>query len=166
MAFFAWLGTIANSPFHLRSGRTLTDPRISARSQSWLRALLYGFFAELATVLTIILIVVTYRYVVATGAPAADYAAFGLRTGEIVGIIGGAVYTFLLARLLMNRVSSEFVTHGLVVAATAIVFSVGGSLLGHHGVPAGYLLASVLKLASGALAGFLARGRQLLIDPA
>jgi hypothetical protein len=41
------------------------------------------------------------------------------------------------------------------VAATAIAFSVGGSLAGHKGVPDGYLLASVLKVAAGALAGFL-----------
>jgi hypothetical protein len=37
----------------------------------------------------------------------------------------------------------------------AIAFSVGGSLAGHHGLPNGYRLASILKLAAGALAGIL-----------
>jgi hypothetical protein len=137
----------------------LAVSKASARSQSWLRALAYGFLAEFATVLTIIFIVITHRYVLARGASPVEAAAFGVRTGELVGIIGGTFYTFLLARLLMMRVSANFIAHGLLVAATAIVFSVGGSILGHRGVPAGYGLASSLKLLAGALAGFLERKR-------
>jgi hypothetical protein len=115
----------------------------------------YGFLAEAATVVTIILIVTAYRLAFARGLSDADYAAFGERTGEIVGIIGGTLYTYLLARLLMRVVRGRFVAHGVVVALTAIAFSVAGSIAGHHDVPAAYLLASVLKLAAGALAGFL-----------
>jgi hypothetical protein len=137
----------------------LAVSKASARSHSWLRALAYGFFAEFATVLTIIFIVMMHRYVFARGASPAEVAAFSVRTGELVGIIGGTLYTFLLARLLMTRISANFIPHGLLVAATAIVFSVGGSILGHRGVPAGYGLASSLKLLAGALAGFLERKR-------
>ena len=125
-----------------------------------------GFLAEFATVLTIILIVMSYRYLFGRGASDADFAAFGVRTGELVGIVGGTLYTFLFARLLMARLSERFVMHGLVVAATAIAFSVGGSILGHHGVPAGYLLASTLKLAAGVLAGLLAQKRTAVLGPA
>lgn len=115
----------------------------------------YGFLAELLTVLTIIAIVRAYRYLFAPGLSEGEYAAFGVRMGGLVGIVGGTIYTFLLARLLMVRLERHFVEHGLVVAVTAIAFSVGGSIAGHHGVPAGYLLASILKLAAGALAGIL-----------
>jgi hypothetical protein len=120
---------------------------------------LYGFFAEFATVLTIILIVMVHRYLLARSASPAEVAAFGVRTGEVVGIVGGTLYTFMLARLLMPRLSGNFIPHGLLVALTAIAFSVGGSILGHRGVPAGYGLASTLKLLAGALAGFLERKR-------
>jgi hypothetical protein len=119
---------------------------------------LYGFFAELATVLTIIFIVMMYRHVLSAASPR-EVAAFGVRTGELVGIIGGTFYTFTLARLLMARLSDNYVAHGLLVAVTAIAFSVGGSIVGHRGVPAGYGLASALKLLAGALAGFLERKR-------
>jgi len=84
-----------------------------------------------------------------------DYAAFGMLTGKTVGIVGGALFTVLLARRLMPRLTHHFIEHGLVLAVTAIAFSVGGSLAGHHGLPDGYLLASVLKLTAGALPGFL-----------
>lgn len=70
-----------------------------------------------------------------------------------MGTVGGTIYTLALARLLMPRLTRRFIEHGLVVALVAIAFSVGGSIVGHRGVPAGYLLASILKLAAGALAG-------------
>jgi hypothetical protein len=137
-----------------------------ARDHRWLRAIVDGFLAELATVLTIILIVACYRYIIAHGASDADFAAFGARTGEIVGIVGGTLYTFLFASLLMSRLTGHFVPHGLVLAATAVAFSVGGSLLGHHGLPAGYTVASSLKLLAGALAGILAQKRSAALRPA
>ena len=43
-----------------------------------------------------------------------------------------------------------------VLAVTAIVLSVGGSIAGHQGVPSGYILASILKLVAGWFAGFQA----------
>jgi len=122
---------------------------------SWLRAVGYGLLAEIATILTIVVIVMAYRYAVASGLSDAEYAAFGQRVGGIGGIVGGTLYTYLFARLLMQRLTTRFIAHGLVVALTAIAFSIAGSIAGHQGVPAGYLLASVLKLAAGALAGFL-----------
>jgi hypothetical protein len=136
----------------------LTATGNSAR-EPWLRAVLYGFLAELATVLTIIAVVMLYRYVFATGASAGDYAAFGVRTGETVGVVGGTIYTFFFAWLLMPRVGRAFVAIGVIVALSAVAFSIGGSLLGHRGIPAGYLVASSLKVAAGALAGVLLRRR-------
>jgi hypothetical protein len=158
VGFCGWRGTIANTPSHLWSSR-LAQSKASARSHHWLRAVVYGFLAEFATVLTIILIVMIYRYVFARDASPAEVAVFGVRTGEVVGIVGGTLYTFLFARVLMARLSANFVPHGLLVAVTAIAFSVGGSILGHRGVPAGYGIASALKLLAGALAGFLERKR-------
>jgi hypothetical protein len=131
----------------------LTDAGIPARGDRWLRAVGYGFLAELLTVLTIIAIVMAYRFLFARGLSDADYAAFGMVTGRTIGTVGGALFTFLMGYVLMRRLSRRFVGHGLVVAVAAIAFSVGGSLAGHHGLPDGYLLASVLKLTAGALAG-------------
>jgi hypothetical protein len=133
----------------------MTSFEIPARKNRWLRAVSYGFLAEVATVLTIILIVQVYTRLVAPGLAAADSAAFGQRVGGIVGIVGGTLYTYLFARLLMRRLAGRFIAHGIVVALTAIAFSVAGSIAGHQGVPAGYILASLLKLAGGAFAGFL-----------
>ena len=97
-----------------------------------------------------------YRYVVAKGLTEGDYNAFGQHVGAIVGVVGGTLYTFLFARLLMRDLSTRFVAHGIVVALAAVALSVGGSIAGHRGVPSAYIVASALKIAAGALAGFLA----------
>ena len=133
----------------------MTSSQIPARKDRWLRALGYGFLAEFATVITIILIVQGYVHIFGRGLTDADYAAFGQKVGRTVGVVGGTIYTYLFAQLLTRRLTGRFIEHGVVVALTAIAFSIAGSVAGHQGVPAAYLLASVLKLAAGALAGFL-----------
>lgn len=133
----------------------MTSFEIPAEKERWLRAVGYGFLAELTTVLTIILIVQAYVHFFATGLTGADYAALGQRIGGVIGIIGGTLYTYIFARLAMSGLATRFTAHGVVVALTAIAFSVAGSIAGHQGVPAGYILASALKLGAGALAGFL-----------
>jgi len=100
-----------------------------------------------------------FRYLFARGHSGADYAAFGESAGGTIGIVGGTLYTFLFAQQLMKGLTSRFVAHGFVVALTAVAFSIAGSIAGHQGIPTGYLIASVLKLAAGALAGYLAAKR-------
>ena len=133
----------------------MTSPEIPARRDRWLRAVGYGLLAEIATIATIVVVVLAYKYVFARGLSEADYTSFGELTGATIGIVGGTLYTFIFARRLMPRISSRFVAHGIVVALAAIALAIAGSIAGHQGVPAGYLLASALKIIAGALAGFL-----------
>jgi hypothetical protein len=137
----------------------MTSPVNPERNDRWLRAIGYGLLAEISTILTIIVVTVLYRYVFARGLPDAQYAAFNDRVGAVVGIVGGTLYTFLFARRLMRRLSNRFIAHGIVVALTAIALSVAGSIAGHHDVPRAYIVASILKLGAGVLAGAVyARG--------
>jgi positive regulator of sigma E activity len=133
----------------------LTSTENLARGDRWLRAVGYGLVAEIATIVTIIAITMLYRYVL-RGLTEPSYAGFNERTGAIVGIVGGTIYTFLFARGLMRRISARFIAHGIVVAVAAIALSVLGSIAGHQSIPPAYILASALKLAAGVLAGFLA----------
>jgi hypothetical protein len=85
--------------------------------------------------------------------PDAQYVAFDERAGEVIGIVGGTLFTYLFARRLMPHLSNRFIAHGVVLALVAIALSVGGSIAGHHDVPSAYILASILKLAAGVFAG-------------
>ena len=92
----------------------MTAPSIPARGDRWLRAIGYGLLAEIATIITIIFVVMFYKYVLARGLPEGAYTLFGERAGALIGILGGALYTFSFARLLMRRISSNFIAHGIV----------------------------------------------------
>jgi hypothetical protein len=131
----------------------MTAPANPVRSDRWLRAIGYGLLAEISTINTIILVTVLYRYVFSRGLADAQYAGFNDRVGEVVGIVGGTLFTFLFARRLMRLLSRRFIAHGIVLALVAVALSVGGSIAGHHDVPRAYMLASVLKLAAGVCAG-------------
>ena len=133
-----------------------SGPQSAPENDRWLRAIGYGLLAEIATIFTIIAIVLVYRYLIARNLSNEDYVAFAQRVGAIVGVIGGALYVFLFARRLMRFLSARFVAHGIVVAIAAIALSIGGSVAGHQGVPSAYLLASALKLIAGGLAGWIA----------
>lgn len=133
----------------------MTLPDIPARGNRWLRAIGYGLLAEIATIITIVFVVMLYKYAIARGLSETDYTSFGERAGALIGMIGGALYTFAFARRLMRRISSDFIAHGIVVALAAIALSVAGSIAGHQSVPASYITASALKLIAGALAGFI-----------
>jgi hypothetical protein len=49
------------------------------------------------------------------------------------------------------------------VALAAVALSVGGSIAGHQGLPSGYLIATLLKIIAGALAGFLTMKKDLSV---
>jgi hypothetical protein len=125
----------------------------------WIRAILYGLLAEIATIFTIVAVVLFYRYAISRGLSEADYVAFAERTGALLGVIGGTLYVYFFAHKLMHLLSSRFVAHGIIVGVAAIALSIGGSLAGHQGVPPLYALASALKLVAGGFAGYVASRR-------
>jgi hypothetical protein len=132
----------------------------AAAADRWMRAVAYGLFAEIATILTIIGAVMVHRYVFKPGLSDTEYAAFSAQAGAVLGVLAGTVFVYLFANVLMRRLAANHVAHGIVVAIAAIALSIGGSLAGHHGVPRAYILASLLKLTAGAFAGFRASPRR------
>lgn len=137
----------------------MTAPAVVARRDHWVRAIGYGLLAEIATILTIVAAVLLHHYVFRRGLSDAEYAAFGAQAGAVLGVLAGTIYVYVFANLAMPRLVAHHVAHGVVVAIAAIALSVGGSLAGHQGVPRAYILASLLKLGAGSLAGFRASKR-------
>jgi len=130
-------------------------PTASRRAKGrWLRAFAYGLLAEVATVAAIVATVMSHRHLIRPGMSEAFYGDFSARAGFIVGAFGGAAFVFLFARMVMKHAGAHRIAHGLIVAVGAIGLSIAGSLAGHGVIPASYLLASALKLAAGALAGY------------
>jgi len=133
----------------------VTSTGIAAPRNRWFLAVGYGLLAEIATIITIIAVVMAHKYIFARGLSESEYAAFGESAGGWVGVWGGAIYTYIFARRLMPRISSRFSEHGIVVALGATALSIAGSIAGHQAVPFAYIFAAVLKIVAGARAGFV-----------
>lgn len=133
----------------------MTSPTIRARRYTWLRTIGYGLLAEIATIATIIAVMMLIKYASFQNMSDAEYASLGERIGKYIGVYGGAIYTYIFARRLMPRVSSRFSEHGIVVALAATTLSIAGSIAGHQSVPSEYIFATLLKILAGARAGFV-----------
>ena len=133
----------------------MTSPTVRAKRYTWLLAIGYGLLAEIATIATIIAVVMLIKYASFQNLSDAEYTALGQRVGRYIGIYGGAIYTYIFARRLMPKVSSRFSEHGIVVALAATTLSIAGSIAGHQSVPSEYIFATLLKILAGARAGFV-----------
>lgn len=133
----------------------MASPGIPARRDHWLLAVGYGLLAEIATIVTIIAVVMLIKYANFQRLSAAEYASIGQNVGRYIGVFGGAIYTYIFARRLMPKISSRFSEHGIVVALAAITLSIAGSIAGHQSLPSEYIFASLLKIIAGARAGFV-----------
>lgn len=121
----------------------------------WIRAVGSGIAAEAATAGTVILVVAIHS--VATGGPLVDVTSnFSYLAGAVIGVIGGAAYTYLFSRWIGRYLLKNFLAHGLVVAATAIVIHIGTTLGSTQGYDWVHALADVLKLTGGAVGGWQA----------
>lgn len=133
----------------------MTSPAIPAKRDRWLLAIGYGLLAEIATIITIVAVMMAIKYLILRGMSEAEYAAIGTDVGGYIGFFGGAIYTYVFARRLMPRISAHFSEHGIVVALAATTLSIVGSIVGHQAVPAAYIAASIFKIIAGARAGFV-----------
>lgn len=106
------------------------------------RVIVGGLLAEVALILAIV--------------PA------GMRLGEAflhyTAGPGSFIFCFLGAWWVCRRVESHFVLHGMLVGAVAALFYLG--LTRFQPEPLAYILAHVLKLAGGALGGYVAERRR------
>ena len=127
-----------------------------ARANSrWIRAVGFGILAEVVTAITIILVVAIHSVV--TGGQLVDQTSrFSYLTGAVVGVLGGAFFTYLFSRWCGRYLLKNFVAHGLVIAGAAILIHVVSSLLSPQGYDFLHGVADLLKLAGGAAGGWQA----------
>jgi hypothetical protein len=126
-----------------------------ARADSrWPRAVLFGLLAEITTIIAVIAVVTAHS--VATGGPMIDMTSrFATVWGAGIGIVGGAFFVYLFARWIGALVSQRHIAHGLVAAAAAVLLHVAGSLHSPENMRWLQIGADALKLAAGALGGWV-----------
>lgn len=123
----------------------------------WGRVIVAGLLTEIGVVLIIVAAVTVYRYAASTDEAA--YQAFAERAGFYVGIFGGALLAFLFAKWVCRSLRSDFILNGLLVGGVGVLLHVALFVASRSEFRTSYLVADGLKLAAGALGGYLAQGR-------
>ncbi|MCA1641730.1 MAG: hypothetical protein LC785_07230 [Acidobacteria bacterium] len=123
----------------------------------WGRVIVAGLLTEIGVVLIIVAAVTVYRY--AASPTEAEYQAFADRAGFYVGTCGGALLAFLFSSWVCRSLGADFILNGLLVGCVGVLLHVALFVASGAGFQKAYLVADGLKLAAGALGGYLARGR-------
>jgi hypothetical protein len=119
-------------------------------------SLLLGFLAEIATGL----VIGAGMYITHGTAMPQGQTNFPAWV-PIVAIVGGTIFTFLIAYWRASRNSDRAMTHALVVAAGAIALHLLSSAGAGQAMDASHLVADVGKLVAGAIAGEVVRRSRL-----
>jgi len=115
---------------------------------------LFGLLAEIATGL----VIAAGMGITRGGAMRANPNDFPSWV-PIVAIVAGTIFTFLIGFWRASRQPDRRVTHGLTVAAGAIVLHLATTLGGGQELTVFHYLADLLKLVAGAGAGAVAQRR-------
>lgn len=115
---------------------------------------LFGLLAEIATGLVIAAGMMITRGNAMPPNPA-DFPSWV----PVVAIVAGSFFTFLIGVWRASRQGDSHVGHGLSVAAGAVALHLATALGGGQTLTAVLVVADVLKLVAGALAGVVAQRR-------
>jgi hypothetical protein len=124
-------------------------------SVRWVRVIIAGVLTEACVVLIIVIIVTAYKFAVSPAE--ADYQVFAGRVGFYVGVFGGGVMAFIFALWVGRSLRADFLTNGFLVGCVAALLHVGLLAASKAEFQIAYVIADVLKLAGGALGGYVAQ---------
>jgi hypothetical protein len=123
----------------------------------WGRVIAAGLLTEVGVILVIVTAVTVYRYVASP--TEVEYQTFADRAGYRVGVFGGALLALLLSLWVSRSLRSDFIVNGLLVGCVGVLIHVALFVASGAEFHAAYLVGDGLKLAGGALGGYLARRR-------
>jgi hypothetical protein len=123
----------------------------------WGRVIVAGLLTEIGVVLIIVAAVTAYRYVASPSE--AEYQTFADRAGFYVGVVGGALLAFLFSLWVSRALRADFLVNGLLVGGVGVLLHVVLFVASKSEFQSAYLVADALKLAGGALGGYLAGSR-------
>jgi hypothetical protein len=123
----------------------------------WGRVIVAGLLTEIGVILIIVAAITVYRH--AASPDEAAHQAFADRAGFYVGIFGGALLAFLFASWVCRALKSDFIVNGLLVGCVGVLLHVALFVAARSEFQTAFLVADGLKLAAGALGGYLAGSR-------
>jgi len=123
----------------------------------WKRVTLAGFLSELSVVLVLSAVILTYRFLIATGRTGAEYAEFAQNAGYYLATPVAAVATFGLSYGATQGLEADFISNGLVIGAIATLLAMPFFFGARPQDRKMYVVSFIIRIAAGWLGGFVAQ---------
>ena len=124
---------------------------------SWVRIGLGALLSEVTVVVVLSGIIVGYRFLVAPGREAAEYRAFGERTGYRAAPTVGAIAVFFCAIWATRSLTSGYLVNGTLVGVASVVLTLGFFFSAKPEHRFMYGVAFALRILTGFLGGVVAQ---------
>jgi len=124
---------------------------------AWVRVIVAGVLTEASIVFVIAAAVTVYRH--ALSATPAETGVFSARVGYYVGVFGGMPAAIAFALWVGRSVRASFILNGALVGCVAALVHLSLFAASGMGFQVAYVIADALKVAGGAMGGFLAQRR-------
>jgi hypothetical protein len=121
--------------------------------------LLAAIVSEVAVIGVLILTMTVYRFLVAPGRTAAEYAAFNDLAGYYIAPTAAGLAVFLGAVWVGRKLTSSFVLNGILVGVTAVVLTGGFLFVAKPEDRLMYVVSFALRILGGYAGGVIAQRR-------
>ncbi len=151
---------ISNRILQVLCEPNIVMPQMPSKGSSrirWGRVVIAAVLSEVAVVATLIITTAAYRFLVAPGKAAAEYDAFGELAAYYVAPAAAGVATFFGALWVGRKLSSDFVAHGALVGAVAVVLTGGLIFVAKPDDRLMYGVSFVLRVLGGYIGGAVAK---------
>jgi hypothetical protein len=123
----------------------------------WGRVVLAAVLSEVLVVAVLIVVTTAYRFVIAPGRTAVEYAAFGDLAGYYVAPAAAGLASFLGALWVGRKLTSAFVANGTLVGIVAVVLTSGFLFVARPEDRLMYGVSFALRILGGYLGGAVAQ---------
>jgi len=122
----------------------------------WKRVIVAAFLAEIAVIVCISAVFVSYRFLIAPGQPDAVYEEFGQDAGYYIAAPASGLATFVCAFLAARKLRSKVIATAFMVGVVETLLTVGFIFGARPSDRPMYIVSFIVRLIAGYLAGVVA----------
>ena len=119
----------------------------------WGRVIAAALLSELAVIVILLAITLTYSVLISPGRSWAEYQRFGDAAGYYVAPVASGFATFLSVFWMARRLTSNFIINGTLVGVVAVILTAGFLFGAKSGDRPMYIASFAVRILAGSLGG-------------
>jgi hypothetical protein len=119
----------------------------------WGRVIAAAVLSEVGVIVTLLAVILTYKFVISPGRSAAEYQQFGEVAGYYVAPAASGFAIFLSVFWMARKLTANFILNGTLVGVTAVVLTAGFLFGAKPGDRLMYIASYAIRILAGYLSG-------------